>query len=165
MTQQQYLEGSRALSVQENETKNRIAQLNAEVQRNNDIERATIGSISQKTAKLTQLEKEYKSLSEVQRNNKLVGGCLRTEYQAITKEVEGLNKELSGTKSQGAGSIITNLKSIAAAAGIPFGADALVRFGTELFDIAKEAEGVAIAFARIGDDSDLEKLRVATKVL
>ncbi|QNL49248.1 hypothetical protein H8S90_21295 [Olivibacter sp. SDN3] len=163
ITQKQFLEGSRALSVQENETRQRISQLNAEIQRNSNIERAAIGSIAEKTAKLTQLQQEYTALSQAQRENEKVGGRLRKEYQALSKEVEGLNKDLQGSSVGGLGGLLTGLKGIAAAAGIAFGTQQLISFGMELFDIAKKSEGVRIAFARIGDSNDLQNLREATK--
>lgn len=163
ITQRQYVNASRALSIQQGEVKKRISDVNGEIQRNNAVEREAIGSIAQKTARLTQLQHQYNKLSEAQRNNEAVGGKLRAEYQKLSAETQKLNQSLSGTKAGGIGQLFTSIRGIAGTMGIAFGAYQLVNFGKELFNIAKQAEGIELRFAKIGDTQGLEKLRTATK--
>lgn len=165
ISQLQYIEGTRALSLQQNAVKQRISETNNAIRQQERAERAAVSSIAEKTARLTQLRQQYNQLSEAQRNNINVGGKLREEYKKISKEVEGLNTQLTGVKggSNGIGSVFNNLQGVAGALGIAFSAQQLVSFGHELFNIAKQAEGVELAFARIGDPTALNRLREATR--
>ncbi|WP_160067591.1 hypothetical protein [Sphingobacterium bovisgrunnientis] len=163
ITLNQYLQASRDLGVQQGAIKTRIAETRKEISQIDAAERKAIGSIAEKTAKLTQLKQRYDQLSEAQRNNINVGGKIRKEYQDLTKEVNKLNTSLSGTKSDGVGALFSSIQGIAGVMGIAFGTQQLVSFGKELFSIAQRAEGVELAFARIGDPTALDRLRVATK--
>lgn len=162
ITQKQYLESSRNLAIQQNAVKSRIADTRQELARIDSAERKNIGSIAEMTARLTQMKAAYDKLSESQRNNINVGGKLRSQYQDLSNQVAKLNQEMAGTKSEGVGTALGSIRSIAASLGIAFGAQQLVAFGKELFNIAQEAEGVQIRFAKIGDTTGLEKLRAAT---
>jgi len=163
ITQNQYLQASRDLGVQQGAIKTRIAETRKEISQIDAAERKAIGSIAEKTAKLTQLKQRYDQLSEAQRNNINVGGKIRKEYQDLSKEVNKLNTSLSGTRSDGVGALFSSIQGIAGVMGIAFGTQQLVSFGKELFSIAQRAEGVELAFARIGDPTALDRLRVATK--
>lgn len=162
ITQKQYLESSRNLGIQQNSVKNRIAETRHELARIDSAERQNIGSIAEMTARLTQMKVAYDKLSESQRNNINVGGKLRAQYQDLSNQVAKLNKEMAGTKSEGVGTALGSIRSIASSLGIVFGAQQLIAFGKELFNIAQQAEGIQIRFARIGDTTGLEKLRAAT---
>lgn len=163
ITQRQYIDASRNLGVQQNSVSNRISETRKELAQLDAAERRSIGSIAEKTARLTQLKQRYDQLSQSQRNNLNVGGKLRQEYQQLSAEVNKLNTSLNGTKSGGVASALTSIRGIAGAMGIAFGAQQLIAFGKELFNIAKQAEGVETAFARIGDTTALERLRTATR--
>lgn len=162
ITQKQYLESSRNLAIQQNAVKSRIADTRQELARIDSAERKNIGSIAEMTARLTQMKVAYDKLSESQRNNINIGGKLRAQYQDLSNQVAKLNKEMAGTKSEGVGTALGSIRSIAASLGIVFGAQQLIAFGKELFNIAQQAEGIQIRFARIGDTTGLEKLRAAT---
>ncbi|MFD2597322.1 hypothetical protein ACFSQ3_00040 [Sphingobacterium corticis] len=163
ISQQQYLQGSRDLGVQQNEVRKRISETRNEINQLENAERKSIGSLAEKTARLTQIQQKYSQLSQAQRENINVGGKLREEYRKLSAEVQKLNNELSGTKSQGIGNVFNSIRGIAGAMGIAFGSQQLISFGKELFDIAKQAEGIELRFARIGDTQGLEKLRRATR--
>lgn len=163
LTQRQYADASRALVIQQTRVERKIGEINGELQRNNAVESAAVGSIARKTAKLTQLRAQYERLSDAQRNHVQVGGKIREEYQRLTKEVDDLNSSLTGTKSEGIGKVFASVRGIAGTLGIAFGVQQLVSFGRELFEIAKQAEGVELAFARMGDTKALDRLREATK--
>ncbi|PVH26294.1 hypothetical protein [Sphingobacterium corticibacter] len=163
ITQKQYLQGSRDLGVQQNEVRKRISETRNEINQLDNAERKSIGSLAEKTARLTQIQQKYSQLSQEQRENIHVGGKLREEYRKISAEVQKLNNELSGTKSQGIGNVFNSIRGIAGAMGIAFGAQQLISFGKELFSIAREAEGIELRFAKIGDTTGLEKLRTATR--
>lgn len=163
ITQKQYTDSTKALIVQQNAVKGRIADVKKELSSLETVERKTIGSIAEKTAKLTQLKTQYDNLSKSQRDNINVGGRLRKEYQDLTKEVERLNRALNGTKGQGISSMLGSIRGIAGALGITFSVQQLVAFGKELYDIAREAEGIELRFAKIGDTKGLDKLRAATR--
>lgn len=163
ITQRQYLEGTRNLGIQQNSVRQRINETNKAINQLDASERRSIGSIAEMTARLTQLQQRYIQLSEAQRQNINVGGRIRQEYQKISAEVQKLNNELSGTKSGGISSALGSIRGIAGAMGITFSAQQLFAFGQELFNIAKQAEGIELRFAKIGDTSGLEKLSKATK--
>ena len=163
ISEKQYIEASRDLGVQQREVKNRITETQKSITTLDNIERQSLGSIAEKTARLTKLKQTYDQLSASQRNNINVGGKIKKEYQQLSSEIDVLNNSLSGTKSAGIGSAFNSIRSIAGAMGIAFGTQQLVQFGVELFNIAKQAEGIELRFARIGDTSGLEKLRTATK--
>lgn len=163
ITQSQYLESTRNLGIQQNEVKRRISDTRKEINTLDNIERKNINSIAEKTARLTQLQQRYASLSESQRKHLEVGGKIRQEYQALSKEITKLNSELTGSKSQGIFGAFSSIRNIAGAMGLAFSVNELVNFGKELFQIAKQAEGVQLAFARIGDTKALDKLKAATK--
>ena len=162
ITQDQYISTSRDLGVQQREVKNRIGETQKAISLLDAEERRSIGSIAEKTAKLTQLKVKYDQLSEAQRNNSAVGGRIRREYQDLSNQVNELNGSLSGTKSNGLSSVFSSIRGIAGVMGIAFGTQQLVQFGMELFNIAKQAEGIELRFAKIGDTTGLEKLRAAT---
>src|SRR5690606_31142294 len=69
ITLNQYLQASRDLGVQQGAIKTRIAETRKEISQIDAAERKAIGSIAEKTAKLTQLKQRYDQLSEAQRNN------------------------------------------------------------------------------------------------
>lgn len=163
ITQREYTNSIKALMVQQNAVKGRIADVKKELSSLETVERKTIGSIAEKTAKLTQLKLQYDNLSQSQRNNINVGGKLRKEYQELVKEVERLNRALNGTKGQNISSLLTSVRGIAGAVGITFSVQQLAAFGRELYDIARQAEGIELRFAKIGDTRGLEKLRAATR--
>lgn len=167
ITQKQYLEGTRALQVQQNAYKQRVSEVVKQIKQQEQTEKNAIGSIAEKTAKLTQLRAEYNRLSEAQRQNANVGGKIVADYQRISKEVEGLNRGLKGTSSASTGvsSVLSQVKVLGGALGITFGVTQLMAFAGELFQIAKQAEGVTLAFQRMSKDStkDLSMLREATK--
>ncbi|TDS14730.1 hypothetical protein [Sphingobacterium paludis] len=163
ITQKQYTDSTKALMVQQNAVKGRIAETKRELNSLETVERKTIGSIAEKTAKLTQLKLKYDNLSRAQRENINVGGKLRKEYQDLVKEIERLNRALNGTRGQGISSLLGSARGIAGALGITFSVQQLVAFGKELYDIAREAEGIELRFAKIGDTRGLEKLRTATR--
>lgn len=54
--------------------------------------------------------------------------------------------------------------SIMSAFGLQWGLDQLIQFGKELFTVAKEAEGIEIAFSRLANSKQvLEDLKIATR--
>ncbi|GEM_PF-2430270 len=163
ITQREYTNSTKALMVQQNAVKGRIADVKKELNSLETVERKTIGSIAEKTAKLTQLKLQYDNLSQAQRNNINVGGKLRKEYQELAKEIERLNRALNGTKGQGISSLYSSIRGIAGALGITFSVQQLVAFGTELYNLARQAEGIELRFAKIGDTKGLDKLRAATR--
>ncbi|WP_410221938.1 hypothetical protein [Pedobacter sp.] len=55
------------------------------------------------------------------------------------------------------------LSGVLSALGVTFSIQQVVEFGKELFNVAQKAEGIELAFAKIGNGKDLEKLRAATK--
>lgn len=61
------------------------------------------------------------------------------------------------------GNFLSTLKGVGAAIGIAFGTQQLISFGKEAVALAAKGEGIRTAFARIGDDKVLEKLRIATR--
>lgn len=77
------------------------------------------------------------------------------EPKVNTDGVKKVNAEVSDVLGQ--------ISSIGAGLGIAFSADQLLQFGKGLFNIAKEAEGVELAFAKIGDPAALDRLTKATK--
>ncbi|QQT43349.1 Uncharacterised protein [Sphingobacterium multivorum] len=165
ITQKQYLEGTRALSVQQNAVKQRISETSQEIRKNEQSERQAIGSIAEKTAKLTQLRQAYIQLSEAQRRNENVGGKIKSEFNTLQAEVGKLNQELGQVSSRGIGGILSKATQLAGVFGIAFGVQQLISFGMELFNIARQAEGVQYAFSRMSGDSTqtLLQLRSATK--
>ena len=163
ITEKQYIQASRDLGVQQREVKNRINETQRSITALDNVERQSLGSIAEISARLTQLKQKYDQLTAAQRNNINVGGRIRQEYQVLSNEVSLLNSSLSGTKSSGIASVFSSIRGIAGAMGVAFGTQQLVEFGVELFNIAKQAEGIELRFARIGDTAGLEKLRTATK--
>ncbi|WP_282638093.1 hypothetical protein [Sphingobacterium thalpophilum] len=165
ITQDQYISSTRDLAVQQSGVKTRIAETTKELKGLENVERKAVGSIAEKTAKLTQLRERYINLSEAQRKNIAIGGQIEKEYQQISKELDKLNAKLNGTKSGGIAGVFSGLRGIAATLGIAFGTAQLVSFGKELFDLARKSEGVKNAFNLMSSDSsdNLEKLRAATK--
>lgn len=55
------------------------------------------------------------------------------------------------------------LSGVLGALGLTFSVQQVIEFSKELFRVAQRAEGIELAFAKIGNGADLEKLRVATK--
>lgn len=163
ITEKQYIQASRDLGVQQREVKYRISETQKAIAALDNSERQSLGSIAEKSAKLAQLKQKYEQLTAAQRNNINIGGKIRQEYQVLSNEVSLLNSSLSGTKSSGIASVFSSIRGIAGAVGVAFGTQQLVQFGIELFNIAKQAEGIELRFAKIGDTSGLDKLRVATK--
>lgn len=163
INQEQYLKATQALNVQQAENNRRISETTAEINRLDTAERKAIGSIAEKTARLTQLKKKYDELSESQRKNASVGGVIQKEYRALSADIEKANASLSGS-SKSISTMLGSLKGIAGAVGVAFGTAQVVQFGMEIFEIAKQVSGVQVAFARLGaGEEGLEKLRQATR--
>lgn len=127
ITQKQYIQASRDLGVQQREVKNRITETQKSIATLDNIERQSLGSIAEKTARLTKLKQTYDQLSASQRNNINVGGKVKKEYQQLSSEIDVLNNSLSSTKSAGIGSAFNSIRSIAGAMGIAFGTQQLVQ--------------------------------------
>jgi len=163
ITQSQYLGATRNLGVQQNEVKNRISETRKELTQLDISERRAIGTLAEKTAKLTQLKQQWDQLSESQRKNLSIGGKIRQEYQKLSEDVNKINNDLTGTKSSGVASMLSSVRGIASTLGVAFGVQQLVSFGNELFNIAQQAEGVQLRFAKIGDTNGLDKLKKATQ--
>src|SRR5690606_8902249 len=87
-------------------------------------------------------DKYKKELSDIEVQIKKI-----QQTKVITEDnlpkVKDTNKEVSG--------LLDNISGVGKMLGIAFSAQQLVSFGVELFNIAKQAEGVELAFAKIGD--------------
>jgi hypothetical protein len=141
------------------------AQATAELKNNAREMLNAKGSIEQRRAALIRLIRDYDRLSAVEREssagNRMQGIIQRLNSQILTLEQNtGRSQRNVGNY---ASSIINSFSGIAAAFGITFGLQQIVSFGQELFGIAKKAEGIELAFSKIGDNKDLERLRVAVK--
>ncbi|PVY43258.1 hypothetical protein [Pontibacter virosus] len=100
-----------------------------------------------------------------------------SKYNKRLEETESLLKKTAavgrsgfdefGNATQKSGGLMQSLKGnvlqFAGAVGIAFGVQQVLQFGKELFDLAKKAEGVELAFARIGSREQMQKLREQTK--
>jgi hypothetical protein len=61
------------------------------------------------------------------------------------------------------GGLTSNLKGIAAAAGLAFGASEVIGFAKELINLSGVAEGVRSAFDKIGTTGDLDNMRKSVR--
>lgn len=162
LNQSKYLEATRALNARQNEAGASVQKFKTQIEQLTHIERQEIGSIAEKTAKLTQLKQQYDNLSEAQRKNASVGGVITKEFQRITAEVKTASAAMS-TSNKGIADMLGGLGKVAGALGIAFGTQQVVQFAMEIFDLTKKVEGVSLAFARIGSGAEgLQKLRTAT---
>lgn len=75
---------------------------------------------------------------------------------------DGFDKGIDGAKRKTT-AFGSAMKKIGGLIGGVFAAGALISFGRELLNIARQAEGVREAFSRIGTETDLENLRRSVK--
>lgn len=61
------------------------------------------------------------------------------------------------------GNFLGTLKNVGASLGIVFGTQQIIAFGKEAVMLAAKGEGIRTAFAKIGDEKALDKLRTATR--
>ncbi len=96
----------------------------------------------------------------VELNNAISG--TKTELDKGKIAAHQMGKEIKETEKEGK-EFQNQILQIAAAVGIAFSVDAVIAFGKEAIELAAKAEGIKTAFAKISDESGLEKLRIATR--
>ncbi len=163
LSQEGYVKAVSALRVQQENNNKSVTEAKARIDQLRESERASIGSISEMTAKLTQLKRQYDNLSEAQRKNADIGGKIASEYNKVSAEVEKAGKSMQGS-NKSIGSMLGSLRNMAGAVGIAFGVQQVVSFGLEIFEVTKKLEGVSLAYARLGaGEQGLQRLRKATQ--
>ena len=140
------------------------------------------GQLSDYRGTIEQLTMQYNRMTEAQQ--KSIGrdylstiDQLKQKYQAVTQEIQDMNRELSQTGSVGAtGGLFSGLGDKLGGALQVFGgnlmtkaAGAIAGLGSEMagmvrqsVELAREGEGVRVAFERLGRGDLLQGLREAT---
>lgn len=135
------------------------------------------GQMNDYKSTIEQLTMQYNRMTEAQK--KTIGqdylksiDQLKQKYQAVSKEIQDINKSLSSTKApevQGSGQSISSMLAVFGGNLMTKAAEMVASLGTEVVsvmnesaELAKAAEGIQIAFARLGRGDLLDGLREAT---
>ena len=135
------------------------------------------GQMNDYKSTIEQLTMQYNRMTEAQK--KTIGqdylksiDQLKQKYQAVNKEIQDINKSLSSTKApevQGSGQGISSMMAVFGGNLMTKAAEMVASLGTEVVsvmnesaELAKAAEGIQIAFARLGRGDLLDGLREAT---
>lgn len=159
----------------DNNAKRLSKQVNEALQREDSNRGKVIEKVKQQQRSILSLQLQMQSYQGIVQ--KATDPQILVEYN---RKVEELQKEITRLSNAGKkgfddmgnaikknegllGSFKTRIGAIGSALGIAFGVHQLISFGRELFNIQKSAQGVELAFARIGDPTALDRLRTAVR--
>lgn len=159
----------------DNNAKRLSKQVNEALRREDSNRGKVIEKVKQQQRSILSLQLQMQSYQGIVQ--KATDPQILVEYN---RKVEELQKEITRLSNAGKkgfddmgnaikknegllGSFKTRIGAIGSALGIAFGVHQLISFGRELFNIQKSAQGVELAFARIGDPTALDRLRTAVR--
>lgn len=164
-----------ATKAADNNAKRLSKQVNEALEREDTNRGKVIEKVKQQQRSMLSLQLQMQSYQGIVQ--KATDPQILVEYN---RKVEELQKEITRLSNAGKkgfddmgnaikknegllGSFKTRIGAIGSALGIAFGVHQLISFGRELFNIQKSAQGVELAFARIGDPTALDRLRTAVR--